>query len=127
MSERLPGVSGGDTPIDHSSEGAVRIVLERGRQMTEEGWSPEHDDEHDACELTRASAAYLFEAVTTANGACWPEDDPPGPPSPWPWDESWWKPSTDPIRNLEKAGALIAAEIDRLLRVRASDEPERSR
>lgn len=32
----------------------------------------------------------------------------------WPWDEEWWKPSLDPIRNLEKAGALIAAEIDRL-------------
>jgi hypothetical protein len=26
---------------------------------------------------------------------------------------TWWKPST-PVRNLEKAGALIAAEIDRL-------------
>jgi hypothetical protein len=35
----------------------------------------------------------------------------------WPWDEKWWKPSTNPIRNLVKAGALIAAEIDRLQRV----------
>jgi hypothetical protein len=34
----------------------------------------------------------------------------------WPWDPSWWKPSPDPIRNLVKAGALIAAEIDRLQR-----------
>ena len=32
--------------------------------------------------------------------------------------EEWWKPSADPVRNLEKAGALIAAEIDRLLRQR---------
>ena len=28
----------------------------------------------------------------------------------------WWKPSIDPVRNLAKAGALIAAEIDRLQR-----------
>lgn len=34
----------------------------------------------------------------------------------WPFDAEWWKPSNDPVRNLVKAGALIAAEIDRLLR-----------
>lgn len=38
--------------------------------------------------------------------------------SDWPWHSSWWKPSDDPIRNLVKAGALIAAEIDRLQRQR---------
>ncbi len=31
----------------------------------------------------------------------------------WPWPEPW-APSNDPIRNLVQAGALIAAEIDRL-------------
>lgn len=43
----------------------------------------------------------------------------------WPFDASWWKPSNDPIRNLIKAGALIAAEIDRLQRLAAnkSDQP----
>lgn len=98
----------------HILKGAARIAAERRRQIEVEGWTPEHDAEHDAAELTLAAAAYLFEAVTTAMPALWwPEDDPP--PSPWPWDESWWKPSLDPIRNLEKAGALIAAEIDRLL------------
>lgn len=39
-----------------------------------------------------------------------------GSPREWPWDASWWKPSPDPIANLVKAGALIAAEIDRLQR-----------
>lgn len=34
------------------------------------------------------------------------------------YDQVWWKPSRDPIRDLEKAGALIAAEIDRHLRAR---------
>jgi hypothetical protein len=32
-----------------------------------------------------------------------------------PWGESWWKPTPeDRVRELVKAGALIAAEIDRL-------------
>lgn len=33
--------------------------------------------------------------------------------APWPWDADAWKPTQDPIRQLVKAGALIAAEIDR--------------
>jgi hypothetical protein len=38
------------------------------------------------------------------------------PPRDWPdnWSEDWFKASVDPIRNLVKAGALIAAEIDRI-------------
>ena len=37
----------------------------------------------------------------------------------WPWAKKWWKPSDDPVRNLVKAGALIAAEIDRLESLKA--------
>ena len=34
----------------------------------------------------------------------------------WPWNVVWWKPTPDDrIRELAKAGALIAAEIDRLI------------
>lgn len=40
----------------------------------------------------------------------------------WPWDPSWLKLSPDPIRNLVKAGALIAAEIDRLQRVAHAED-----
>lgn len=43
-------------------------------------------------------------------------------PAAWPWDKEWWKPSKDQVRNLVKAGALIAAEIDRLQR-KESHEP----
>lgn len=37
----------------------------------------------------------------------------------WPWEPGWWKPGkgnsyADRVRELVKAGALIAAEIDRL-------------
>lgn len=37
-------------------------------------------------------------------------------PMDWPWADDWWNPSDDPVRNLVKAGALIAAEIDRIQR-----------
>lgn len=87
--------------------GAERIALERLRQIEQEGWTPEHDDSHDLGELANAAACYTL-ANFDGKGV--------GVPMAWPWEDSWWKPSDDPIRNLEKAGALIAAEIDRLQR-----------
>ena len=39
------------------------------------------------------------------------------PPDSWPWDEGDWNPQ-DPERDLVKAGALIAAELDRLQRAK---------
>lgn len=96
--------------------GADLIAEERKRQVRQEGWTPEHDDEHDAAELTMAAYAYLYWAVGQVNGICWPEDRDRVPNS-WPWGDESWKPSDDPIRNLVKAGALLAAEIDRLQRV----------
>lgn len=37
-------------------------------------------------------------------------------PDSWPWAKKYWKPKT-PLEDLVKAGALIAAEIDRLQRL----------
>lgn len=45
-------------------------------------------------------------------------------PRSWPWPISTFKPSADPIRNLEKAGALLAAEIDRLQRAKEKNNDE---
>lgn len=89
--------------------GAELIAAERRRQVEEEGWTPEHDDEHCSQELVRAAASYLLHVAY---------ERVPGMAAPgvWPWEKDWWKPSADPLRNLEKAGALIAAEIDRLQR-----------
>lgn len=88
------------------SIGARLIAAERQRQIEVEGWTAEHDAEHDHGELARAAAAYAMQS-----------------PMLFPWDDTWWKPvPADRIRELEKAGALIAAEIDRLLRLRISDE-----
>lgn len=94
--------------------GIERIAKERNRQIFEEGWDGPHDDIHDDGALTKAATAYIIAAACCRIGQL---DVLVGsPPNPWPWDDEWWKPSENPIRNLEKAGALIAAEIDRLLR-----------
>jgi hypothetical protein len=92
--------------------GVELIAAERTRQIQAEGWTPEHDNEHADHELAMAAESYIRQA-------CVPNVDMHIPPDPWPWELSWWKPSEDPIRNLVKAGALIAAEIDRLQRLPA--------
>jgi len=85
--------------------GIERIAAERKRQMSVKGWTPEHDDGHNNFELLEAAICYANEYYHAHLDSV---------PSSWPWEPEAWKPSTDIIRNLEKAGALIAAEIDRL-------------
>jgi len=94
------------------SPGVDAIAAERERQISAEGWTPDHDDEHDEGEMARAAAAYAEMAAMQVAG----EDAEffmTRPRPNWPWDVSWWKPK-DQRRNLVRAGALIAAEIDRL-------------
>lgn len=87
--------------------GIERIAAERQRQMEVEGWTPSHDDTHSNGELAKAALCYIAQQYSgrVRRVIEW-----------WPWEPCWWKSSKDPIRNLEKAGALIAAEIDRLQR-----------
>jgi len=86
------------------------ITSERHRQITVEGWTREHDSAHTNSELAEAALGYAEAAATQVRGRCgWATQ-----PSNWPWNSEWWKPSDDPVRNLAKAGALIASEIDRL-------------
>lgn len=99
--------------------GIEQITNERQRQITEKGWTSSHDATHEGGELARAAACYAETAAALAAGASLKEvaDIPidelsEGPH--WPWEEEAWKPSSDPVKNLVKAGALIAAEIDRL-------------
>ena len=101
--------------------GAELIAVERQRQIEQEGWTPEHDDCHRNAEMADAATAYIEEsALITTHGAGLT-----GLPNDWPddWDGKWWKPSPDPIRNLVKAGALVAAEIDRIQRRSLIDTP----
>lgn len=64
-------------------------------------------------EERRAAIAYTKAADATWRGL--PAVYGVHPPGEWPFPD-FWKQSEDPIRNLVKAGALIAAEIDRLQR-----------
>ena len=82
------------------------IAEERQRQVEEEGWTSEHDKWWRNGELCRADVCYI-KRPDWLDPTLWQE---------WPFELSWWKPTPqDRIRELQKAGALIAAEIDRLL------------
>lgn len=81
------------------------VATERQRQITAEGWTPEHDDEYEHGELADAAGCYaLHSEIFDCAGE---------PPRPWPWPDEWWKP-TNRRRDLVKAGALILAEIERI-------------
>lgn len=94
--------------------GIQLIAEERHRQINDEGWTSEHDDQHDTAQLSGAAACYAIAANELASPV--PYINQPTP-SLWPWSLEWWKPGNDPVRCLVKAGALIAAEIDRLQRI----------
>lgn len=98
------------------------VLAERRRQVEREGWSAAHDDEHDGRELMKAAMCYLLNA--TGELFTWTnrrERDGTGRrvvarvPMGWPWDSRWWKPK-DKRRDLERAGALMLAEAERLRR-----------
>lgn len=94
--------------------GVQRIGQERVRQVEAEGWTAKHDDAYADHELRRAAQGYLSAVEERAEGV---SEGVIGsdPPDDWPWAEDWWKPKSG-IRDLERAGALIAAEIGRRLR-----------
>lgn len=94
------------------------IAAERERQITSEGWTQEHDDAHNTAQLARAARCYLGHGL----GLIYGFNRQSRTPQEWPWEAEWWKPSTDPIRDLVKAAALIAAEIDRLSRMNAPEQ-----
>ena len=88
------------------------LLAERLRQVDDEGWSPEHDDQHAVGELAKAAGCYAWIAGQSDELRLIFD----APPPTWPWDREWWKP-TDRRRDLVKAGALILAEIERLDRI----------
>ena len=100
-------------PSDKIAEAARDVLAERQRQISAEGWAPEHDDQHSSGQMALAAACYaLVGSIDRSPGAF------KTPLQNWPWQASWWKPTT-PRRDLVKAGALIIAEIERLDRALA--------
>ena len=98
LHERLTSVN--------ATTGAYMIAVERERQVKDEGYNEEHDQTHAPMTLANAAISYILcndknkrkIAKTTY----------------WPWEDKYYKPR-DMKRNLVRAGALVAAAIDRLL------------
>lgn len=98
LHERLTSVN--------ATTGAYMIAVERERQIKDEGYNEEHDQAHAPMTLAKAAVSYILcnderkrkIAKTTY----------------WPWEDKYYKP-LDMKRNLVRAGALVAAAIDRLL------------
>ncbi|MGZ4968069.1 MAG: hypothetical protein ACXV8O_01520 [Methylobacter sp.] len=103
--------------------GSKLIADERRRQIEQERYSLEHDDNENPGALATAAICY---ATMAASGpemrqAIRTQTENRILPKHWPWEYQYWKPGEDDsnksrIRELVKAGALIAAEIDRLQR-----------
>lgn len=109
---------------------AIQLVEEeRQRQISQEGWTPEHDDTHKDGSLARAACAYAWpiggsifseRGLTITMERQWF----------WPWPIEQFKGrhgfeaelqtkeqrESSRLRDLVKAGALVVAEIERLQR-----------
>jgi len=96
------------TPEAPKTAAARDVLAERQRQVEQEGWTLERDDQYVDGQLASAAVAYV--QVYT----------PYLVPHSWPWSTHWFKPADD-RRNLVKAGALLLAEIERLDRAAQLD------
>ena len=97
------------------STGVELIAKERERQIKYEDFPAEHDDKLKNGELSDAAAIYAISPIfldqKIKNGKTIFQTI-------WPFGLEWYRITMgNRIRDLEKAGALIAAEIDRLLRL----------
>lgn len=103
-----------------SSRGAEMIAAERERHQAEEGYTKSSDVRYNGSgQLSSAAAVYaltedqrqshsITKIVSVAG-----EERPVLVPFPWPWLPEFYKPTPDDrVRELVKAGALIAAAID---------------
>lgn len=98
--------------------GVELLAVERHRQKHAKGYDDVHDAGHAPGEILSAAIAYaIFARWQVREHVGWTraQVDEIILENWWPWDEREWKPVEDkPIHNLVKAGALVAAEIDRL-------------
>jgi hypothetical protein len=111
--------------------GIELIAAERLRQVEVEGYDVIKDDAYVDYELSSAAAAYLLpshdyeetyvDETDDIESIIEKEANPTQVNSLWPWQLQYFKPSRisdtgirPSVKDLVKAGALIAAEIDRL-------------
>jgi hypothetical protein len=106
------------------TKAAQDVLSERQRQVSAEGWTPDHDDEHTSGEMALAAACYAAHTATWSYIGYGMDAKRSGlfrtyqnaqefVGRMWPWAREWWKPK-DERSNLVRAAALILAEIERL-------------
>lgn len=89
----------------------LEMLEERVRQVTVEGWTPEHDEEHGDGSLADAAACYALHGGGMPAELCVEN---------WPWAMEWFKPASA-ARSIAKAGALLIAERERQQRSEKSN------
>lgn len=88
--------------------GVELIAEEREKQIKKHGYNVSHDYDYKDKELLYAALAYLKQSIfgNALQTESYAFED-------WPWDMKYWH-NDGYIENLKKAGALIAAELDRV-------------
>lgn len=89
------------------------VLVERVRQLSEEGYDAAYDDAHIDGSIAQAAAWYAAHAGGMPYRGY-------GRMPYWPWDDEWKKPK-DARRDLVRAGALILAELERIDRITARE------
>ena len=102
----------GDFDVEEDGDAIDYIATERWEQVHKHGYTPENDAGYKNKELLFGALAYLNSDIY--NGNIGSED--------WPFKKDTFKPSGDPIVNLTKAAAMIAAEIDRIRYIQKQKE-----
>ena len=92
-----------------AGRGVTAIAQERRRQIEGERFDPDADQQYSQGELAKAAACYVMRVALREDE----DPDATAVPALWPWARCWWKPK-DRRSNLVRAGALIAAELDRM-------------
>ena len=82
--------------------GIELIAKERQRQIEEEGYDAKHDFREPLNRFIAGAVSYAVFDIDEGEAFAW-----------WPWDYEYWKPK-DRKRNLIRAGALIAAALDKM-------------
>ena len=101
--------------------GCQLIIAERFKQVAQKKHTVKKDKDLEEGALAGVAQAYAGFAVASMAIRDLLRKEGTTPPF-WPWKELAWKPEKgdtprDQIRDLAKAGALIAAEIDRLIAI----------
>jgi hypothetical protein len=84
------------------SKGIELIAEERKRQIEVEGYDANHDFNEPLNSIVAAAVSYAMVDIDKREAEAW-----------WNWDWKFWKPK-DRKRNLVRAGALIAAALDKI-------------